>query len=151
VGGLGVSDSFVVELMETCVALGGRMSLPELRESLARMLRVTGGQWPKNVSIPHAAGEDMFMSRMARDLNIFPYGRNIVVVVSAVMEKDRQDAAQKHRAVVRIGDPLRETNNARGGGVREVCRPRQQQAGASCEAGRPWAQEVFGRCEGCSF
>jgi hypothetical protein len=57
------------------------------------MLKVTGGQWPKNVLIPHAAGEDFFTSRMAHDLKIFPYERNIAVVVSAVMEKDRQDAA----------------------------------------------------------
>jgi hypothetical protein len=80
------------------------------------MLRVTGGRWPKNVLIPRAAGEDMFMSRMARDLKIFPYGQNIAAVVSAVMEKNRQDAAQKHRAVVRIGDPFREAKKARGGG-----------------------------------
>jgi hypothetical protein len=87
---------------------------PELRESLARTLRVTGGQWPKNVPIPRAAGEDMFTSRMARDLKIFPYGRNIAAVVSAVMEQDRQDAAQKHRTVVRIGDPFHEAKKARG-------------------------------------
>jgi hypothetical protein len=31
VGGLGVSDSFAMELMGTCAALGGRMSSPELR------------------------------------------------------------------------------------------------------------------------
>jgi hypothetical protein len=61
------------------------------------------------------AGKDIFMSRMARELKIFPYGRNIVVVVSAVMEKDRQDAAQKSRMVVRIGDPFREAKKARGG------------------------------------
>jgi hypothetical protein len=35
VGGLGVSDSFARKLMGTCVALGGRMSSPELRESSA--------------------------------------------------------------------------------------------------------------------
>jgi hypothetical protein len=93
VGGLGVSDSFAVELMGTCVALRGRMSSPELRESSARMLRVTRGRWPKNVPIPHVAGEDMFISRMARDLRIFPYGWNIAVVVSAVIEKDHQDTA----------------------------------------------------------
>jgi hypothetical protein len=113
VGGLGVSVSSVVELMGTCVALGGGMSSPELRESSARMLKVTGGRWPKNVPIPRAAGEDFFTSRMARDLKIFPYGRNIATVVSAVMEKDRQDAAQKHRAVVRIGDSFREAKKAR--------------------------------------
>jgi hypothetical protein len=114
VGGLGVSDSFAVELMGTCTALGGGMSSPELRESSARMLKVTGGRWPKNVPIPRVAGEGFFTSRMARDLKIFPYGRNIAAVISAVMEKDRQDAAQKRRAVVRIGDPFREAKKARG-------------------------------------
>jgi hypothetical protein len=44
VKGLGVSDRFAVELMGTCAALGGRMSSPELWESLARMLKVTGGR-----------------------------------------------------------------------------------------------------------
>jgi hypothetical protein len=115
VGGLGVSDSFAVELMGTCPALGVGMSSPELRESSTRMLKVTGGRWPKNVPIPRAAGEDFFTSRMARDLKIFPYGRNIATVVSTVMEKDRQDAAQKRRVVVRIGDPFREAKKARGG------------------------------------
>ena len=78
------------------------------------MLEVNGGRWPKNVSIPRAAGEDFFTSRMARDLKVFPYGRNIAAVVSAVMEKDRQDAAQKRRAVVRIADPMCEAKRARG-------------------------------------
>jgi hypothetical protein len=57
------------------------------------MLEVTGGRWPKNVPIPRAAGEDFYTSRMARNLKVFPYGRNIAAVVSAVMNKDRQDAA----------------------------------------------------------
>jgi hypothetical protein len=93
VGGLGVSDSFAVELMGMCAAPGGRMSSPKLWESSARMLKVTGGRWSKNVPIPRAAGEDIFTSRMARDLKIFPYEWNIAAVVSTVMEKDRQDAA----------------------------------------------------------
>jgi hypothetical protein len=104
VGELGVSDSFAMELMGTCAAPGGRMSSPELRESSAQMLEVTGGRWPKNVPIPRAAGEDFFTSHMARDLRVFPYGRNIATVVSAVMNKDRQDAAQKRRAVIRLPD-----------------------------------------------
>jgi hypothetical protein len=79
------------------------------------MLKVTGGRWPKNVLISRTAGEDIFMSCMARELNIFPYGRNIAVVVSAVMEKDRQDAVRKRRTVVRIGDPFHEEKKARGG------------------------------------
>jgi hypothetical protein len=114
VGELGVSDSFAMELMGTCVALGGRMSSPELRESSARMLEVTGGRWPKNVPIPRAAGKDFFTSHMARDLRVFPYGQNIAAVVSAVMNKDRQDAAQKRRAVVRMVNPVREAKRVRG-------------------------------------
>jgi hypothetical protein len=51
---------------------------------------------------------------MARDLKVFPYRRNIAAVVSAVMNKDRQDAAQKRWAVVRMGDPAREAKRARG-------------------------------------
>jgi hypothetical protein len=113
VGGLGVSDRFAVELMGTCVALGGRMSSPELRESSARMLKVTGGRWPRNVSIPRVAGEDIFMSHLAREVKIFPYGWNIAALVSTVMDKDRQDAAGKRRAVTRVGDPTREVKKAR--------------------------------------
>jgi hypothetical protein len=101
-GGLGVSDSFARELMRTCAAPGGRMSSAELRESSARMLRVTGGCWPRNVPIPRAAGEDFFTSRMVREWRVFPYGRNIAVVVSTVMDKDRQGAAQKRQAVARL-------------------------------------------------
>jgi hypothetical protein len=89
VGGLGVSYGFARELMRTCAAPGGRMSSLELRESSAWMLRVTGGWWPKNVPVPRAAGEDFFTSRMVRDCKVFPYGRNIAAVVSAVMDKDR--------------------------------------------------------------
>jgi hypothetical protein len=76
--------------------------------------RGSRGRWPKNVPIPRAAGEDFFTSRMARDLKVFPYGRNIVDVVSAVINKDRQDAAQKCRAVVRLADPMCEAKRARG-------------------------------------
>jgi hypothetical protein len=115
VGGLGVSDRFAMELMGTCAALGGRMSSPELRESSTRMLKVTGGRWPRNVLIPWAAGEDIFMSHLACEMKIFPYGQNIVVVVSVVMDKDRQDAARKRRAFTRVGDPTREVKRARGG------------------------------------
>jgi hypothetical protein len=101
-GGFGVSDGFARELMRTCAGPGGRMSSPELRESSAGMLRVTGGCWPRNVPIPRAAGEDFFTSRMVREWKVFPYGQNIVAVVSAVMDKDRQGAAQKRQAVVRL-------------------------------------------------
>jgi hypothetical protein len=111
-GELGVFDSFAMELMGTCAAPGGRMSSPELQESSARMLEVTGGRWPKNVPIPRADGEDFFTSRMARDLRVFPYGRNIAAVVSVVMNKDHQDAAQKRRSVIRL--PKARPKRARG-------------------------------------
>jgi hypothetical protein len=39
---------------------------------------------------------------MVHEWRVFPYGRNIAVVVSAVMDKDRQGAAQKRQAVVRL-------------------------------------------------
>jgi hypothetical protein len=41
---------------------------------------------------------------MVRDLRVFPYGRNIAAVVSAVMDKDRQEATQKRRAVIRLSE-----------------------------------------------
>jgi hypothetical protein len=66
------------------------------------MLRVTGGCWPRNVPIPRAAGEDFFTSRMVREWRVFPYGRNIAAVVSAVMDKDREGSAQKRQAAVRL-------------------------------------------------
>jgi hypothetical protein len=102
------------------------MSSPELRESSARMLRVTVGWWPKNVPIPRAAGEDFFTSRMVRDWKVFPYGRNIAAVVSAVMDKDRQGAAQKREAVVR----LHEARPQRQRGLRRLLPP--------AEASRRW-------------
>jgi hypothetical protein len=101
-GGLGVSDGFARELMRTCAAPGERMSSPELRESSARMLKVTGGCWPSNVPIPRAASGDVFTSRMVHKWRVFPYGRNIAAVVSAVMDKDRQGATQKRQAAIRI-------------------------------------------------
>jgi hypothetical protein len=91
------------------------MSSPELRESSARMLRVTGGCWPRNVPIPRAAGEDFFTSRMVREWRVFPYRWNIAAVVSAVMDKDRQGATQKRQAAVRIVEarPKRQRGSAK--------------------------------------
>jgi hypothetical protein len=107
------SECFAADLLETCAVPGETMSSPELQESSARMLKVTGGRWPRNLLIPRAADEDMFTSRLAREMKIFPYRRNIVVVVSAVMEKDHQDAPWKRRAFARVGDPRREDKMAR--------------------------------------
>jgi hypothetical protein len=112
--GLGVSDRFAVDLMGTCAAPEGRMSSPELRDSSVRMLEVTWGRWPRNVPIPRAVGEDMFTSRLAHGMKIFPYGRNITAIVSAVIEKDHQDATRKCRAFTRVGDPNRKVKKAWG-------------------------------------
>jgi hypothetical protein len=90
------------------------MSLPRLRESSARMLKVTGGRWRRNVPIPRAAGEDIRTSRLACEMKIFPYGRNVAAIVSAVMEKDRQDTSQKRRVFTRVGDPCHEIKMPRG-------------------------------------
>jgi hypothetical protein len=49
---------------------------------------------------------------MVHDLKVFPYGRNIAAVVSAVMDKDRQEAAQKRRAIIRL--PEARPKRARG-------------------------------------
>jgi hypothetical protein len=106
--GLGASDRFAMDLLGTCAAPGERMSLSGLWESSARMLKVTGGRWPRNVPIPRTAGEDIRTSRLAREMKFFPYGRNVAAVVSAVMEKDRQDVSRKSRAFARVGDPRRE-------------------------------------------
>jgi hypothetical protein len=91
------------------------MSSPELRESSARMLRVTGGCWPRNVPIPCAAEEDCFTSRMVHQWRVFPYGRNVGAVVWAVMDTDRQGAAQKRQATVRIHEarPKRQRGTAK--------------------------------------
>jgi hypothetical protein len=137
-GGLGVSDSFAVELMGTCAAPGGRMSSPELRESSARMLKVTGGWWPKNVPIPRAAGEDFFTSRMVRDMRVFPYGRNIAAVVSAVMDKDRQKAAQKRRAVIR----LPEARPKRAWGTAKSAAPGGSQSTLAAKSAAPGSSKV---------
>jgi hypothetical protein len=92
---------------------------PRGKDVFARAPRVFGadaegyrGWWPKNVPVPRAAGEYFFTSRMVRDLRVFPYGRNIAAIVSAVMDKDRQEAAQKRRAVIRL--PEARPERARG-------------------------------------
>jgi hypothetical protein len=111
--GLWAFERFAVELLETYAAPEETMSLLELQESSVRMLKVTGGRWPRNVPIPRAAGKDVFTSRLAREMKIFPYGRNVATVVMAVMERDRQDTPRKRRAFARIGDPRHEVKMAR--------------------------------------
>jgi hypothetical protein len=44
--------------MKTCTVPGELMSLPELRETSSRMLKVTRGRWPRNDHIPWAASDD---------------------------------------------------------------------------------------------
>jgi hypothetical protein len=138
-GGIGVPDCFARELMRTCAAPGERMSSPELRESSARMLRVTGGCWPRNVPIPCAAEEDCFTSRMVHQWRVFPYGRNIGAVVWAVMDKDRQGAAQKRQATIRIHEarPKRQRGTAKAAASSGGKPPLAAKAGASAPSKAP--------------
>jgi hypothetical protein len=73
------------------------------------------GSMAKECSNSPGGREDIFTSRLAREMKIFPYGWNIAAVVSAVMDKDRQDVAWKRRAVIRVGDPNRKVKKAREG------------------------------------
>jgi hypothetical protein len=114
------------------------MSSPELRESSAQMLKVTEGWWPKNVPIPRAAGEDFFTSRMVRDWRVFPYGRNIAAVVSAVMDKDRQAAAQKRQAVVR----LHEAGPKRSRGTAKAATPSSSQPTLAAKSAAPGSSRL---------
>jgi hypothetical protein len=83
------SRFFVEELAGTSAGLGEVMTWPDLWETSLRMLKVIVGKWHRKDSIPRATDDDYFTSRMARELKIFPYERNIGVVVSIVMDKDR--------------------------------------------------------------
>jgi hypothetical protein len=99
-----------------CCGVDGDLRGPRGKDVFARAPGVFGA----NVegyqgSIPRAVGEDIFTSRMARELKIFPYGRNIADVLSAVMDKDRQDSVRKRRAITMVGDPMCELKRARGG------------------------------------
>jgi hypothetical protein len=114
------------------------MSSPELRESSARMLKVTGGCWPRNVPIPRAASGDAFTSRMVRKWRVFPYGRNIAVVVSAVMDKDRQGLPKNGR---RLSGLLTPGQRGKSGGRRRLRPPaegnrRWRRSQASLHLGR---------------
>jgi hypothetical protein len=72
------------------------------------------GSMAQECSDPPRGWQRLLYVPQARDLKVFPYRRNIAAVVSAVMNKDHQDAAQKSRAVVRMADPAREVKRARG-------------------------------------
>jgi hypothetical protein len=81
----------------------------QLRETSSRMLKVTEGRWHTKDPIPRATSDDYFTSRLACELRIFPYRRNIGVVVSIVMEKDRQDVQRKkQKAPLWLMDPRRD-------------------------------------------
>jgi hypothetical protein len=110
-GAMGASEGFVEELAETCAEPREVMTSHDLQKSSSRMLKVNGGEWHKKDPIPMAFGEDYFTSRLVRDFKIFPYGRNIGVVVTVVMEKDCQKSARKkQKAPLRLVDPRCDAN-----------------------------------------
>jgi hypothetical protein len=67
------------------------MTSPELQKISSRMLKITEGRWQRKDPISWADDDDYFTSRLARELKIFPYKRNIGAIVSKVMDKDRQE------------------------------------------------------------
>jgi hypothetical protein len=75
---------------------------------------VTGGQWHRKDPIPRTADDDYFTSCMAHEFKIFPYERNIGVVVSTVMEKNHQESLRKKRkAPLRLVDPRHDAKVSR--------------------------------------
>jgi hypothetical protein len=108
------SRIFVEELTGAYAGPGEVMSSPELWKISSHMLKVTGGRWHRKDPIPRATDDDYFMSRLAHELRMFPYERNIGAIVSEVMEKDRQDAQRKkQKAPLRLVDPRRDAKVAR--------------------------------------
>jgi hypothetical protein len=67
----------------------------------------------------------------------FPYGRNVAAVVSAVMEKDRQNAPRKRRAFARVGDPRCEVKMARASPKPAAPGARMPPPGAPTQERRP--------------
>jgi hypothetical protein len=99
------------------------------------MLKVTGGRWHTKDPIPQAASDDYFTSRLACELRIFPYRRNIGVVVSIVMEKDRQDVQRKkQKAPLWLMDPRRDAKVARPGAKGPLLLRRCLPHSAGCHA-----------------
>jgi hypothetical protein len=100
------SRLFVEEMTGTSAGPGEVMTSPELRETSSHMLKVTRGRWHRKDPIPRATGDDYFTSRLARELKMFPYKRNIGAIVSAVIEKDHQEIHwKKRKAPLRLVDP----------------------------------------------
>eukprot|EP00267_Zea_mays_P051646 XP_020404624.1 uncharacterized protein LOC103649024 [Zea mays] len=64
-----------------------------------------------------------------------------------VMERDRQDAAQKRRAVVRIADPMREAKKARGSA--KAAASSGSKPVPATKPAAPGAQQGVSECEGC--
>jgi hypothetical protein len=75
---------------------------------------------------------------MVRDMRVFPYGRNIAAVVSTVMDKDRQEAAQKRRAVIR----LPEARPKRARGTAKSTAPGDSQSTLAAKSAAPGSSKV---------
>jgi hypothetical protein len=71
-------------------------------------------------------------------MRVFPYGRNIAAVVSAVMDKDRQEAAQKRRAVIR----LPEARPKRARGTAKSAAPGGSQSTLAAKSAAPGSSKV---------
>ena len=87
---------------------------------------------------PARPAKTFFTSRMVREWKVFPYGRNIAAVVSAVMDKDRQGAAQKRQAVVR----LHEARPKRQRGAAKAAAPGGSQPPLAAKSDAPGSSRV---------
>jgi hypothetical protein len=71
-------------------------------------------------------------------LRVFPYGRNIAAVVSVVMDKDRQEAAQKCWVVIR----LPEARPKRAWGTMKAATPGGSQPTLAAKSAAPGSSKV---------
>lgn len=102
------SDRFIEYLVETCAETEEVMTSPTQQEASARMLEVTRGESCRDDPIPMASGKEYFTSFLAWYFKFFPYWWNIGVVVTTLMDKDRQESSKKKKkAPQRLVDPSR--------------------------------------------
>jgi hypothetical protein len=91
-----MATDFAEEKVETT----GESTSPEsLLAAHAMSATVTGGKYILDV-----VGEDLELNRLAKSLDIFPYGYNILDVLSVVMEKDQKSKFKKPKEVIHIMD-----------------------------------------------
>jgi hypothetical protein len=64
------------------------MTSKKLKEVIARVTEVTGGEWPRGERIPRAIDENIYKSRLVWSLKLFPYGYNIPSIFASFHGED---------------------------------------------------------------